>query len=120
MSEFEQAREAFRQRWGFDPAPVVEDAFRRGEFDLEGGTEDERAFIRQILTAPRDGGRFTLYPAGDCAHCGLLINESHLLESVAGGGVRPVIVLVHTGSGHERCEARDTVAGRSSEPEEQQ
>jgi hypothetical protein len=51
MSEFEEAREAFRLRWGFDPAPAIESVFRRGEFDLEGGTEDERAFIREILTA---------------------------------------------------------------------
>jgi hypothetical protein len=50
VSEFEQAREAFRRRRGFDPASVIEGAFRRGEFDLEGGTEDERAFIREVLT----------------------------------------------------------------------
>lgn len=50
MSEFEQAAEAFRQKWGSYPIPDIKSAFRRGEFDLEGGTEDERAFIREVLT----------------------------------------------------------------------
>ena len=76
MSEFEQAREAFRQRWGFDPAPVIEGAFRRGEFDLEGGTEDERAFLREILTAAGSEGRQAMStddetPIGlNCPECG--------------------------------------------------
>ena len=56
-----------------------------------------------------------LYPAGDCIHCGLPIEESHLFEFVAGGGHRPVTVLVHTGSGHERCEGRETFAERSEQ-----
>jgi hypothetical protein len=58
---------------------------------------------------------FTLYPAGDCTHCGDAINEQHLTEFVAGEsglGSRPVTVLVHTESGHERCTGRDTVAER--------
>lgn len=50
MSESGQAREAFRRKWGFDPSPVIEDALRSGESGLEGGTEDERAFIREALT----------------------------------------------------------------------
>jgi hypothetical protein len=61
------------------------------------------------------GERFTLYPAGDCVHCGLPVNESHLFEFVFGGGQRPVTVLVHTGSGHERCEGRDTNAERGGQ-----
>jgi hypothetical protein len=51
MSEFEEAREAFRVRWGFDPAPVIADAIRAGEFDVAGGDEDTRAFVREALTA---------------------------------------------------------------------
>jgi hypothetical protein len=75
MSEFEQAREAFRQRWGFDPAPVIEAAFRRGEFDLEGGTGDERAFLREILAAGSGEGRPAMStddePIGmACPECG--------------------------------------------------
>lgn len=50
MSEFEQAAEAFRVRWGFDPSPFITDAIRAGEFDLEGGDEDMRAFVREMLT----------------------------------------------------------------------
>jgi hypothetical protein len=49
MSEFERAREAFRQRWGFDPAPYIEQVIREGAFDMEGGTGDERAFVREVL-----------------------------------------------------------------------
>lgn len=66
MSELEQAVEAFRQRWGFDPSPAIKDAFRRGEFSLEGGTEDERAFIREVLT----GGTGCGYCLGDRSDCG--------------------------------------------------
>lgn len=51
MSEFERAREAFRVRWGFDPAPVITDTIRAGGFDVEGGDEDTRAFVREMLTA---------------------------------------------------------------------
>jgi hypothetical protein len=55
-----------------------------------------------------------LYPAGDCIHCGLPVRETHMLELIAReaglGPDRPVVILVHTGSGHERCEDRDTVA----------
>jgi hypothetical protein len=122
MTEFEQAREAFRQRWGLGASLAVEDAVRRGEFDIEGGTEDERAFIRETLTM-MSSERFALFPAGDCAHCGELVNENRLLEFVARDvnpdGLRPVTVLVHTISGHERCEGRDTTAERNSEPEGQ-
>lgn len=57
---------------------------------------------------------FTLYPAGDCAHCGETINESHLFEFVYGGGLRSVTILVHTESGHARCEGRVTVAERQA------
>lgn len=112
MSEYEEAREAFRRKWGFGPAPGIERIASSGGFDLEGGTGDERAFVREALTMMSDG-RFTLYPAGDCTHCGLPVNESHLFEFVAGVGDRPVTVLVHTGSGHERCEGRETLAERS-------
>lgn len=59
-----------------------------------------------------DGQRPVLYPAGDCVHCGLPIEETHLFEFVAGGGDRLVTILVHTGSGHERCEGRETCAER--------
>jgi hypothetical protein len=59
------------------------------------------------------GEPFVLFPAGNCIHCGLPVNESHLFEFVYGGGQRPVTVLVHTGSGHERCEGRETLAERS-------
>lgn len=58
---------------------------------------------------------FTLYPAGDCTHCGEAINETHMTELVAGEaglGSRPMTVLVHTESGHERCTGRDTMAER--------
>jgi hypothetical protein len=64
VSEFEQARGAFRQRWGFDPSPAIESAFRRGEFDVEGGTEDERAFIREILSTAGCG-----YCSGQRSQC---------------------------------------------------
>jgi hypothetical protein len=110
VSEFEQAAEAFRRKWGFDPTPDIERIASSGGFDLEGGTEDERAFIREVLGNGRGG--LTLFPAGDCVHCGLPVNESHLFEFVFGGGQRPVTVLIHTGSGHERCEGRDTNAER--------
>ncbi|HMG61661.1 MAG TPA: hypothetical protein VK599_01820 [Streptosporangiaceae bacterium] len=113
MSEYDEAAEAFRRKWGFDPAPDIASALRRGEYDLEGGTEDERAFIREVLGDGRGG--LTLFPAGDCAHCGLPIEESHLFEFAYGGGQRPVTVLVHTGSGHERCEGRETLAERSGQ-----
>jgi hypothetical protein len=53
VSEYDEAREAFRRKRGFDPSPAIESAFRRGEFDVEGGTEDERAFIREILAERR-------------------------------------------------------------------
>jgi hypothetical protein len=64
--------------------------------------------------------KFTLYPAGNCAHCGEAINESHLMEGIArppwpgaiGGGFRMVTILVHTEWGHERCEGRETLAER--------
>jgi hypothetical protein len=122
VSEYEQAREAFRRKWGFDPAPVIEDTLRSGEFGLEGGTGDERAFIREALTM-MSGERFALFPAGDCAHCGELVNENRMLEfaprEADPRGLRPVTVLVHTASGHERCEGRETLAARSSEPEGQ-
>jgi hypothetical protein len=65
LSAFEQARKAFRERYGFDPVPVVEHALANGEFDLEGGTADERAFIREVLAAAR-GDR----PVGlNCPEC---------------------------------------------------
>jgi hypothetical protein len=118
VSEYGEALEAFRRKWGFDPAPAIDSALRRGEFSLEGGTGDERAFIREAL-AMMSGERFTLFPAGDCAHCGLPVNENRLLEFVARevspDGLRPVTVLVHTGSGHERCEGRETLAERSGQ-----
>jgi len=72
VSEYEEAREAFRRKWGFDPAPAISDAFRRGEFDLEGGTEDERAFVREVLSGA----------VGNCAHCGQPVKEERLLEFV--------------------------------------
>jgi len=115
VSEYDEALEAFRRKWGFDPAPVIGHIASSGGFDLEGGTEDERAFIREALTMI-SGERFTLFPAGDCAHCGLPVNENRLLEfvprEVDPDGLRPVTVLVHTGSGHERCEGRETLAER--------
>ena len=49
MTEFEQAAEAFRQRWGIDPVPLIEQVTRDGGWDVEGGGEDERAFIRYIM-----------------------------------------------------------------------
>lgn len=120
MSEYDQAAEAFRRKWGFDPAPVIDHIARSGGFDLEGGTGDERAFIREVLGNGRGG--LTLFPAGACVHCGLPVNESHLFEFVTSdlappyevqpGGVRKVTVLVHTGSGHERCAGRETLAER--------
>lgn len=72
-----------------------------------------------------DAVTFTLYPAGDCAHCGAAINETRLIEGVAqpppgssaiGGGFRMVVILVHTEHGHERCEGRVTVAERQQAP----
>lgn len=121
MSDFDQAREAFRRKWGFDPSPVIEDALRAGKFSVEGGTEDARAFIGEAM-AMMSSERFALFPAGDCAHCGELVNENRLLEfvprEVNPDGLRPVAVLVHTVSGHERCEGRETTAERRSEPEE--
>jgi hypothetical protein len=123
VSEFERARKAFRRRWGFDPSPFITDALRAGDFDLVGGDEDTRAFIRETLTATGDHPpRTALYPAGDCVHCGLPIEESHLFEFRPRdlfATDRPLTILIHTGSGRERCDARDTVAERS-EPEEQQ
>jgi hypothetical protein len=76
VSEFEQAREAFRRKWGFDPSPVIEDALRRGEFDLEGGTEDERAFIREVLTGCGSG-------------CGYCIGERSQCTCESDCGARP-------------------------------
>lgn len=61
MSEFGEKVEAFRRKWGFDPSPAIESAFQGGEFGLEGGTEDERAFIREVLTGADSGA--------DCAYC---------------------------------------------------
>jgi hypothetical protein len=113
VSEYDEARQAFRRKWGFDPSPAIAKAISAGEFGLEGGTEEERAFTRAALLTTTGDGRFTLYPAGDCVHCGLPINESRLFEFTYGGGQRPVTVLVHTGSGHERCEGRETLAERS-------
>jgi hypothetical protein len=54
-----------------------------------------------------------LYPAGDCAHCGKPVEESHLTEF---GTTRQMVILVHSGSGHERCDGRDTCAERSTRP----
>jgi hypothetical protein len=74
------------------------------------------------VTAPSGVGRFTPYPAGDCERCGLPIEESHLFEfrpRALFATDRPLTILIHSGSGHERCEGRDTVAERS-EPEEGQ
>lgn len=54
-------------------------------------------------------------PAGDCANCGEAISESRAFEFLAGGGQRPVTILVHAGSVHERCEGRETVAEREAD-----
>lgn len=58
-----------------------------------------------------------LYPAGDCAHCGELIEESHMFEfrprDLFYPPHREVIILVHSASGHERCDNRDTCAERA-------
>jgi hypothetical protein len=67
------------------------------------------------VTAPSGVGRFTPCPAGDCAHCGRPIEESHLFEfrpRALFATDRPLTILIHSGSGHERCECRDTVAER--------
>jgi hypothetical protein len=56
-----------------------------------------------------------LYPAGNCLHCDLEIEETHMLEMVAresGLPDRMVTILVHSGSDHERCEGRATSAER--------
>jgi hypothetical protein len=53
---------------------------------------------------------------GDCANCGEAISESRTFEFVYGRGLRPVVILVHTEHGHERCEDRETVAERGSSP----
>lgn len=59
------------------------------------------------------GERIVFYPAGDCAHCGQPIEETHMLEGIAFSKVlRQATILIHTGSGHERCEGRDTLAER--------
>jgi hypothetical protein len=58
-----------------------------------------------------------LYPAGDCAHCGQPVEECHLIEfrpRALFATDREVIILVHSGSGHERCENRDTCAERAT------
>lgn len=46
MSELEQAIAAFEQRWGFRPDLEKLDL---GTWELAGGTEDQRAFIRELL-----------------------------------------------------------------------
>lgn len=58
--------------------------------------------------------QFSLRPAaGDCVNCGYPIEEAHLLEGIAGGGTRPVVILVHRGSGREACPGGVGVAERS-------
>jgi hypothetical protein len=96
--------------------PVAE-LFERDADDAkdERGSGDERSGEAMVM-------RMTLCPAGDCAHCGLPIEESHLFEfrpCALFATDRPLTILIHTGSGHERCEGRDTVAERI-EPEEGQ
>ncbi len=66
VSEFDEAVEAFRRKWGFDPTPAIVSAFRAGDFDFEGGTEDERAFLREVLTAGTDNTPIGL----NCPGCG--------------------------------------------------
>jgi hypothetical protein len=63
MSELEQAVAKFRQRWGFDPVPVIEQEFRAGDYDLEGGTAYERSFVRALLTGAKEG---PLMPIPEC------------------------------------------------------
>jgi hypothetical protein len=53
MSKLEEAIKTFQQNWGFDPTPMITQAIENGEYDLEGGTEDQRAFIRKLLSANR-------------------------------------------------------------------
>jgi hypothetical protein len=53
MSELEQAAEKFRQRWGFDPRPEVKRAMLAGDFEIVGGTEDEREFILASMLSDR-------------------------------------------------------------------
>jgi len=47
---YEQAVEDFRRRWGFDPTGTIDQVIADGDYDLEGGTEEERAFIRDLLS----------------------------------------------------------------------
>ena len=63
MSELEQYAEKFRQRWGFDPRPVIEQEFRAGDYDLAGGTAYELSFIRAMLTGAAEG---PLMPIPEC------------------------------------------------------
>lgn len=107
MSEYDEAVEAFRQRWGFDPSPAIENAFRRSEFELEGGTEDERAFIREALTTVSGNGMLAVNIVCDDGE------EGRCFVEVAAGGSWSYLVpegvrmaagkLVHPG---------DTVSGK--------
>ena len=63
MSELEQAAEEFRQRWTFDPRPVIERDFRVGDFGLGGGTAYERSFMRAMLTGAKEG---PMMPIPEC------------------------------------------------------
>jgi hypothetical protein len=45
-----------------------------------------------------------------CVHCEEPIEAARLLEAIASGGSRPVDILHHSRTGHERCEGRGTLA----------
>lgn len=122
----------------YHPPMTPEDYRRLREMEIELGwelSEPPPPAVGAPMTGP--GGRWrpvselagdddkaaghfaALHPAGDCAHCGLPIRESHLFELRPRdlfATDRPLTILVHTGSGHERCAGRDTVAERT-EPE---
>lgn len=69
-SELDRARREFRESHGFDPKPVVDQVLRDGEYELAGGTEDEREFIRWALSG---GCEFCLGKRCPCtctADCG--------------------------------------------------
>lgn len=44
----------FTQRWGFDPSSAIEGALRDGDYELEGGTTEQRALIRDLLSGYGD------------------------------------------------------------------
>jgi hypothetical protein len=70
--EYERRLADFKWRWGFDPTASLRTAIDNGDYTLEGGTENERAFIREVLAeqpmTDDEARRMAVY--GPCETCG--------------------------------------------------